>query len=94
MSIASKLLQATGRVVAEELKASKSEVHQMVGKHLAACGVSGCTRFTVGGVCRNCSRHACIGHVYLTAAVPPVLMCAECIALEFEVDRSRTLEKP
>lgn len=84
MSITGKLLQG---LVAELRKGSESPVHKAVSEHLDTCKVSGCERFSVGGVCRLCSRHACTAHLYLTAAIPPVLMCAECIALEFEVVR-------
>lgn len=93
MSFAGKLFQSATKLVAEELRNSKSEVHQVVGKHLDQCNVTGCIRFSVGGVCSACSRYACSGHTYLTVAVPPTLMCAECIASEFEVERRKTREK-
>ena len=84
MSITVKVLQG---IVGELRKGSASPVHQAVANHLDTCKVTGCERFSVGGACRLCSRHACTAHLYLTAAIPPVLMCAECIALEFEVVR-------
>jgi hypothetical protein len=89
MSFTGRMLQHASRALAEELRNSNSEAHQAVGKHLDECKVTDCNRFSVGGVCSQCSRHACTAHLYLTAAIPPALMCTECILLDFEVDRSK-----
>jgi hypothetical protein len=89
MSIAGKILQGAVRAVAEELRNSKSDVHRKVGEHLDACKVLDCDKFSLGGVCSLCSRHACTGHLYLTASIPPVLKCVECIVMDVEVNRER-----
>ena len=71
------------RFAAEEAKQSGSPV----AKHLDACGVGECQKFSLGATCSQCSRYACNDHIFLTLTVPPTLICAECVALEFEVGK-------
>lgn len=84
MSIAQKVVEG---IVGELRKGASSPVHQKVAQHLDVCQVAGCERFSVGGACSLCRRHSCTSHLYLTASIPPVLMCAECICADLEVER-------
>lgn len=94
MSILDKALGHALRIAAEEMKASRDPLAQKAAQHVARCGCTGCNAFSLGGVCSRCSRHACIGHLFMAVTIPPQPVCAECIATEFEVVRETGAKTP
>ena len=89
-----KVLGHALRIVAEEAKASRNPLALKAGEHLGECGCAGCGNFTLGGVCSQCSRHACTRHLFMSVSLPPQATCAECIATEFEVVRGPGPKRP
>lgn len=51
------------------------------------CGSEGCTKLSLGAMCRGCGKVVCVEHGYLTMSVPPAVLCGECVCASVAVER-------